>query len=101
MQQRITIETLASGQPRPYADSVNRVRVKFEWTGYNTNDQSWKPDPCYSDAHKDRVEKALSGLMVGYIPAKEKNEWWETRLNYLTVVDAGTWEFQTTTPYTD
>lgn len=103
MKYRIEHECLASGQPRPYADSINRVRVTFLWQGipgYKNPDAPFVPDPSYSDAHKGRVETALKGMMVGYTDTPPEG-WWSTRLEYLKMTAPSVWEFQTRDPYTD
>lgn len=106
MKRRITYEVLAAGQPRPYADSITRARVTFESQGiegYKDPDAPFKPDPYFSDTHEDRVRAVLRHLPVGFVDAVPEG-WWSTRLDYLRTVKTetgGTWEFQTTSPYTD
>lgn len=103
MKRRIEYECLVAGQPRPYADTIHRYRVSFlsqGLAGYGDKDAPFKPDPFYSDAHKDRVEKALLGLQIGYVNTPP-TDWADTRLDYLKVVSPGVWEFQTRDPYTD
>jgi len=102
MKQRVTWEILASGQPRPYADSIHRVRVTFERRGvYGKPPDVWEPDNIYSGKFEDRVKDVLRVLPVRFTDNMKPKDWWTTRLNYLKEVSTGVWEFQTTTPSTD
>ena len=116
MKQRFTVEVLASGQPRAYADTIHHVRVTFE----NTN---WmKPngdlEPMYlTDETARQLIKAIPH--TGFTEKTQKDsEWWQTRLDWLKAIDAkpssdvipygdpkqtvaSVWEFHTTSPYTD
>lgn len=94
---RITYETLAAGQPRPYADSVYRYRVTFE-RQWKTNEFELRP----WEISRDVAIRELSRLPIGFIPPDQKPEgWWSSRLDYLTEISPGVWEFQTHSPYTD
>jgi hypothetical protein len=100
---RITIETLASGQPRAYADTIHHVRVTFEdvpWIGPN---EGFKPCENWKE---ESVRQQLKGLMCGFTEfVCPKNptmdEHFRTRLDWLRNTAPGVWEFHTTSPYTD
>ncbi len=98
---RITIEVLSSGQPRPYADSRHHVRVVFEWQGipgFGDKNAPFIPDPT-SEQH---VRAVLPHLQCGFLEKVAKDsEWYETRLDFLKEIEPGTWEFRTTSPFTD
>jgi hypothetical protein len=119
MIQRYTIETLESGQPRPYADHVTRKRVTFErdapssvtvivpqrmdeqsarlnllrlqcgFTLYTRTDRG----PSMDDHFKPVLDwlKPIDG-----IPASEAIEFGDP-----SQIVASVWEFQVTTPFTD
>lgn len=90
---RITIEVLASGQPRPYADSQRHVRVAVE---FSWKEGEWKP-VTWPEAD---MRAMLKTIKCGFTDAEPKC-WADTRLNYLKEVQPGVWEFHTTTPFTD
>jgi hypothetical protein len=91
--QRITIETLASGQPRPYANTILCVRVTFEhdWDG-----KGWRA----SSLDRNLAIARLQVLGCGF-PDKEPENWASTQLDWLRCTAPGVWEFHTTTPFTD
>jgi len=109
---RVTIETLASGQPRPYADHELRVRVTFEWTGWRGGEE-FGPMPMA----EERVREWLPGLRCGFVGAtRAEAGFMGSYLSYLRPVDARTaadeipggdprqivasvWEFEVVTPY--
>lgn len=109
---RITIETLRSGQPRPYADTEHHVRVTFE-TSWSRG-QPLKPQ-FIGEAH---VREFLPHLRCGFVTLLRKDkgpgqdDYYKTHLDWLRPVDAeaaaaqnlvgaSVWEFHTTTPFTD
>jgi hypothetical protein len=100
---RITIETLAAGQPRPYADTVRHVRVTFEWQGmegYKDKDAPFVPRDKFSE---ETVRRMLAGV-AGFTAKTAKDpdcNWFDTRLDWLKSTGPGVWEFHTTSPYTD
>jgi hypothetical protein len=119
---RYTIETLAAGQPRPYADTVHHVRVTMEWVPYKKreSDDEYQFEP--STFEEPLARQVLAGLRCGFIdfdykPAKylldydvgsststaEKtmDNYFRTRLDWLRNPEPGVWEFHTTSPYTD
>lgn len=99
--QRITIETLASGQPRPYADHRLHVKVTFEWLfAWNGNEKDprseWKP----SVWTEPEVKVALKTLKCGFTDDTPVN-WASPRLERLWKSSPGVWEFVITEAYTD
>jgi hypothetical protein len=115
---RITTEIIASGQPRPYADSIGHARVSFEWQGmegFSNKEAPFVPNYMSEEA----ARRILPGLQAGFTAKTAKEcEWYETRLDWLRPVDgkpasetlpggsptqtvASVWEFHTTSPYTD
>lgn len=107
MGHRVTVKNLASGQPRPYADSRSIVQVLFETEDYQ-NLGTYKP----WDLTEERVRERLKGLVCGFTefrypqdckdPAKPTaSEYFTTRLDYLKKVSPGLWEFKTTSAFTD
>lgn len=116
MSTRYTVELLASGQPRAYADSEYHVRIIFEWNGWNSKEPGFVP--CYVSEESARLfAKALPAS--GYTDKVAKDcEWYETRLDWFKAMDpkpaseiilhgdpkqvlGSVWEFHTTSPYTD
>ncbi len=112
--ERYTIETLASGQPRPYADTIRHVRVTFESNGWQGGGEL-----IPSFMSEDGARNRLRGMLCGFTDKTAKDcDWFETRLDWLRPVDgkpaseaipsgdpkqvvASTWEFHTTSPFTD
>lgn len=100
---RYTVETLASGQPRAYADTISHVRVTFEhipWIGPNEGFQPWRMD------NEELVRAVLKGLPCGFTefvcPSNPTmDEHFRTRLDWLRQIEPHVWEFHTTSPYTD
>lgn len=107
MKTRYTVEVLASGQPRPYADSRQHVRVIFEIVSYKTGE--WEPWDIKQEAI---IRERLLGLKCGFVefrypkdcadPKKPSaSEYFKTRLDWLKQTAPGVWEFHTTSAYTD
>ncbi len=107
---RITIETLAAGQPAAYKDTRLHVRVTFEHVPYTSLDLEF----VEHNVPEEYVRKVLLGLNCGFTEKVRKDpdcNWWDTRLDWLRPVEtdpgnpketlAYVWEFHTTTPYTD
>jgi hypothetical protein len=90
---RITIETLAAGQPRPYADSLLHVRVTLEqdWNGKGYIPEKWS---------KEDVIQRLTVLNCGF-PTKPPENWASPHLSWLKEISPGIWEFLVTEAYTD
>ena len=102
---RYTIEVLASGQPRPYADSRQHVRFTTE-TKWNASDE-WKLSVHIKE---DRVRELLLGLKCGFTEFRypqdcegkpSTSEYFRTRLDWLKEIEPGIWEFHTTSACTD
>ena len=115
MKTRYTIEILASGQPRPYADTIHHARVDFESSG-------WKPDAPLGPVFvtEDFARNTLLRLPCGFteVTRKTADHPFATVLDWLRPIDpkpesevrpngnpkqscASAWEFQTSTPFTD
>lgn len=112
---RYTVETLAAGQPRPYADTIRHVRVTFEHVSWDKPSGGLQPNFTSEEA----VRRCLPGLLCGFTEKTRADvEWFETRLDWLKPIDgkpasevihggdpkqicASVWEFHTTTPFTD
>lgn len=102
---RFTIETLAAGQPRPYADTVHHVRVFLEHVPYTGGDEGFVPN---ANLAVEPVKKILSGLQCGFTdftyPPKDREattaDYFATRLDWLKSTAPGVWEFHTTSAYT-
>lgn len=113
---RITVETVAAGQPRPYADSMHHVRVFFEYVPWNDNGGDFQPNFISEASARERLRG-----QYGFTERKRGDEdcdWFSTRLDWIKPIDAksaadviplgnpnqvvaATWEFHTTTPFTD
>lgn len=105
---RYTVQTLAYGQPRPYADAINHTRVTFEWVPYKNREPGEEPtfEPC-AGWSEDAAKRHLKNLCCGFTdfdyrsaPATMDNHF-RTRLDWLREVAPGVWEFHTTEPFTD
>lgn len=101
MTQRYTVETLAAGQPRPYADSIRHVRVTTEffraWLGDPKDPRSaWQ----MMDLPEDDMRKMLPHLRCGFTE-NTVYRLGEAKLDWLKKVSPGVWEFHTTDPYCD
>lgn len=114
---RFTVEVLASGQPRAYADTICHVRVSFENVPWNSKDGELVPSHMSEEAARGLLEK----MPYAGFTSKTKGpgcEWWEKRLDWLKPIDgkpaseviphgdpkqicASVWEFHVTSPYTD
>ena len=102
---RYTVQVLAAGQPRPYADSIGHVRVTFEWVPYG-GDGSWQPNDIQNE---EMVRDHLKGLCCGFVefvyPPTDRpatmEDYFRTRLDWLRNVSPGVWEFHTTSAFTD
>lgn len=113
---RITIETLAAGQPRAYADSRTHVRVTWEMyypkvradqeEGTGEGQYGWRPNPYVKE---EKVRKVLPALDCGFTdftyPPKDRaatpGDYYATRLEWLREISPGVWEFYTTSAFTD
>ncbi len=118
---RYTVETLAAGQPRAYADSVYHVRVTVEETDpmkVRHTDADWVP-VYYNE---ENIQPLLERLQCGFMRKHTPKHGLEIRLDWLKPIDpfkigdpnpplrvwgkAGElvshiWEFHVTSPFTD
>lgn len=92
--QRITIETLAAGQPGPYADHKLHVRVTFELS-YKTTGE-WEPWNIWDDAEVRALLKTAKCGFTDDPPA----DWASPKLERLWKSAPGVWEFIITEAYT-
>jgi hypothetical protein len=105
---RYTVQTIASGQPRAYADTINHVRVTFEWVPYKKREDGEELafEPC-ANWTPEAAQHALKGLCCGFTDFDYKtaeptmDNHFRTRLDWLREVAPGVWEFHTTSPFTD
>jgi hypothetical protein len=96
----IEIETLAAGQPRPYADTVYKFRVsgKFYW------DSTTGPRP---DAYFLKDHEALAYVEGSrhcprvFAGDSRDREWHEAYLQSIVQVEPGVWEVTIIQPYLD
>lgn len=115
---RFTVEILASGQPRPYADTIRHVRVTFEHVPWDSKSGELEPDFMGEEA----ARRWLAGIPCAGFVGTARNgldwKWPETYLAWLKPIDgkpaseiiphgdpnqicAAVWEFQTNSPFTD
>lgn len=115
MSERYTIEVLASGQPRAYADSYLRVQVFFEHTSYSglMNDGTNHPllegnfSPWWMN--EEVARRKLESLPCGFITTTydQRQFGLEPYLQYLKPIlpredgKAYIWEFCVVSPFTD
>ena len=102
MTYRYRIDILASGQPRPYADSRRHVRLTIDhfraWLGDPNDERSeWVPNDGWSE---EEIRALLPLLRCGFI-TKEPTHGLDSRLDWLRKTAPGVWEFHVTSPYTD
>lgn len=102
MTYRYTVEVLASGQPRAYADSRTHVRVTIEWfvawMGDPKDSRSkWQPNETWTEA---QIRGLLPHLRCGFT---ENTEWalGRAKLDWLKQITPGVWEFYTSEPFND
>lgn len=101
MTYRYKIEILASGQPRPYADSRSHVRLTIDtfraWLGDPNDERSeWVPNDSWKE---EEVRALLPYLRCGF-PTKEPENWADAQLAWLKKTAPGVWEFYTISAYT-
>lgn len=99
---RIEFEVLASGQPRPYADSVFHARVTFtNKTSYGPNAGEYVPSLFFDNSdQEDKLRQLLRAVPFGFTDSPPEN-WASTRLDWLRNDAPGVWEYHTTSPFTD
>lgn len=89
----MTVRTITAGQPRPYADSVYRYHVLFEWVPYGKTE--FEPRDYQESIVKIYLQAVKSWN------DKSDRQWFEPKLNYMKKLGVGFWEFQVTEEYTD
>ena len=98
---RMTVEVVASGQARRYADTVQQYRVLFEWCSWIRKGpvQTTPPNDSYEPVEWDQsvVEKHLRAI-YGW---EDNGDWASPKLDFLRKVAPGTWEFKVRETYTD
>lgn len=96
---RYTVEYLASGQPRPYADHRNHARVTFEiWQQVvlpNFPEAGWRPSEYMTEEHAKKMIAKLTDKFT-----EERKGGWGLSLVRFEKVAPGVFEFVTTQPYT-
>ena len=95
---RFTVETLAAGQPQPYADSVYIYRMACEQVGH-VGDAAKQFNP--RDLTEDYAKKIAKTICRDFKELSEKPEWHEPRLERFEQVHPGVWEMKITLEYTD
>lgn len=96
---RVTIEILAAGQPRAYADTIHRRRILYEWQGLEGFKDKNAPFVRLDLTHREIVEGDAMHY-GGWVPEGE-GDWASTRLKYLKMIEPGLWEWETVSPFTD
>lgn len=94
---RYTLEIIASGQPRPHADSVTHAKLYIEWAPYTNNQKQWEAN----DMHSAIVRRVAKGMLEFVDPDDKEYCWASSKLTRMTKIDKGVWEFVVTTPFTD
>jgi hypothetical protein len=104
---RYTVQTIACGQPRAYADTIHHARVTFEWVPYKNRAQGEEPtfEPCEGWS-EEAAGRRLKGLCCGFTdfvcpPNPTMDDHFRTHLDWLREVAPGVWEFHTTAAYDD
>lgn len=93
---RISIQRLQSGQPRPYADTIHEARIFWEWRGMNDK-EDWQPRPIVDAVARER----LVPLVRGGVPPEGKGDWASPRLKEFVCESPGLFRILVVTPYTD
>ena len=91
---RMTVETLAAGQPRAYADTRYHYRVTFEWVPWLGSTEF---EPC--TWHENIVTHYLRAIQ-GWKNEGE-GDWASPRLKFLKNPEPGVWEFMVVEAFTD
>lgn len=95
---RYTVETLRSGQPRPYADTIREFVLTIEWIPYrNPPTAEWEPN----DLAERLVMDAARTLGHGFKTPEEGPKWYEPRLREREKLGPGKWRFLIVEEYTD
>lgn len=92
---RFTFETIRSGQPRPYADSVEEVIVTVEWIDKEGGE--FVPN---GDLDSVVVTQVVRGFM-SFIERNEVKHGFEKILSSRSYCGNGQWRFIATTAFSD
>ena len=97
--ERYTVVCLASGQPRPYADSCYHYRVTVEWQGPEligaSPDRPFVPRP---ELDRSIVLPILRGLTRGW---EDNPGAFGRRLERCDMTSPGVWDVVIVEPFTD
>lgn len=96
---RYTVEILAAGQPRAYADTIYRARISYEWQGMAGFKDKNAPF-VRNEMTEERIVRRDAKHFYGWTE-KEEGDWASTRLEYLKMIEPGIWEWQTRAALTD
>ena len=94
---RFTVETLAAGQSRPYADSIYIYRMTCEQVGH-MGDSAKQFNP--RDLTADYAKKLAKTICHNFKERSENPDWHEPILERFEQVSPGVWEMQIRTEYT-
>lgn len=92
---RYTFETIRSGQPRPYADSVHEFLMTAEWIPLGGTD--WVPN----DSLNEQLVKRQANGFCQFKESDDKPDWHESKLTSFTKDAPARWRFVVTTAFTD
>lgn len=109
---RITSITIASGQPRPYADSRFIAHITFEHWSTNTQDEgggSWLPTDISSwnaniqEQQERRFKEIVRKMHPWTEPQEAKYDWASTHLKHFKCIipSEAKWELHLTNAFTD
>ena len=100
---RFTFEILASGQPRPYADSHYHWRLTIEHVSYIRPPGAprvWEPRILSAPEARRAFEGF--GVVTPATPLKtDDREWHVNYIDHMVTREPGVWELLTITPYAD
>jgi hypothetical protein len=97
---KMTVQTLAAGQARAYADTVHTYRVFFHSIPYSTKvTKVWEPAK-WAD-NEDLVRPKLKAIHAWQERAMKANNPFAPYLDFMKQVGPGTWEFSVREMFTD
>lgn len=86
MSKRITIEDIRSGQPRPYADSVDEFVISFE---LRNKDKEWVP----FDVAENHFDEFARSQGHQFYTKADTRDWAAPVLERKTKESAGVWRY--------
>lgn len=98
---RITVECLATGQPRPYADTFHTYRLMFEWQGMEGCRNPNAPFIPRDKLAESTVKRYARAIYNWTEEGDAYHDWASPHLQYLKNVGPGIWEFSVKEEYTD